>query len=576
MKKKFIIILIIVLFIFTGGFLFIKFYYLKAKDFSADASKEKSILDLRPSVIAKLQQLVKDGSNGLYILSIEKIDPDLISSKLDVINASIHIDSTVMLQLDSQKKLPDDIFTIHFDSLHIDGIGIADLLHQTRVDITGIHISTPLIEVFHKTRAYNKEERAHNDSLSLYQRIKGQLSKISIGHINIDNGTFIDHDMAHPKTVTKFKDVTIRINDLLIDSSTQFDANRFLFAKQATIEAGNYISATPDSLYYFKAGAISISAAQHQITLLNISLDPRFSREQFESKSHYRKEMYQIQVPKITLNDIDWWAMMNREKFIAKEAAIAGGVFKIFLDRSLPSNPAIQINNFPQQLLMKIPIPVSVNNLALKNVNISYEEYNPDAKKGAVVYFDNINARLNNASNIMTEMKKDPIADFSGSCLFMHHIPMNAKLSLDLINYKSGKFTADLHMGTLDNLIINPVAEALGLVSIKSGEMQEGTAHISGSNLNTKCKLAISYTGLKISLLKKTDENGQVKKKHLTDFIANTFLIKKENPAEGKELRQPDFSMERGHHRNFFSTIWVTITTGFLKTIGAPVKFAKL
>jgi hypothetical protein len=572
MKKKIAIILALVLLIIAGSYVFIKYNFLKAKDFKPDTSKQKSIIDLRPSIIAKLQQLVKDGSNGLYILSIEKINPDVFASKLDIVNTSIHVDTAAMLQLDSLKRLPDDIFTIRFDSLHIDGIDIVDLLHRNRINITGINISKPVIEVYHKTRAYNKEEREINDTLSLYHRIKGQMNKIGIGRINIDNGTFINYEIAHKKRVTRFNDITIRINDLLIDSSTQFDANRFLFAKHATIDAKNYMIPTPDSLYYFKTGAISISAEQHKIILLNVELNPRGSRKQFESKLHYRNEMYHIVLPKVTMNDVNWWAMMNHEKFIVKKAEIAGGLFTIFLDRSLPHNSAIQVDNFPHQMLMKIPIPVSVTNLTLKHVNVSYEEYNPDAKQGAIAYFDNINGRLIYASNINADIKKYPVAKFSGNGLFMHHIPMSARFTFNLSKYKTGEFTADVHMDTLDNLTVNPLAEPLGLFSIKSGKMQQGSAHIEGNNLNSKCKLAISYTGLHINPLKKADENGQLKKKHVTGFIANVFLIKNANPLNGKELRQPDFSVERDHHGNFFNMIWITILTGILKTIGIPVK----
>src|SRR5450759_958005 len=128
MRKKLMIIGAILFLLIVGGYLYIRFGYLKAKDFKPDTSKQKSIIDLRPAIIAKLQQLVKDGSNGLYILSIEKTEPHVLSSKLDVLNASIRIDTAAMFYLDSLKLLPDDIFTFHFSTLHVDGIGIDDCL----------------------------------------------------------------------------------------------------------------------------------------------------------------------------------------------------------------------------------------------------------------------------------------------------------------------------------------------------------------------------------------------------------------------------------------------------------------
>jgi hypothetical protein len=59
--------------------------------------------------------------------------------------------------------------------------------------------------------------------------------------------------------LTKFNDITIRMNDILIDSSTQYDASRFLFAKHAVLETRNYTFPTPDSLYYVKLGKISLT-----------------------------------------------------------------------------------------------------------------------------------------------------------------------------------------------------------------------------------------------------------------------------------------------------------------------------
>ena len=64
----------------------IRFSVLQSRDFKPDTTKSKSILDLRPQLIAKLQQLVKDGSNGLYNLSIGKIEPHISSGGVDMNN----------------------------------------------------------------------------------------------------------------------------------------------------------------------------------------------------------------------------------------------------------------------------------------------------------------------------------------------------------------------------------------------------------------------------------------------------------------------------------------------------------
>ena len=115
------------------------------------------MLDLRPAIIAKLQQVIKDGSQGLYILSVEQLQPDVLASKLDVIDGTISIDTAAMRQLDKVKKLPDDLFHIKFHSLHIDGIGIPDLLNKKTIDIDRVYLNNPVINIYHKARPYNQE-----------------------------------------------------------------------------------------------------------------------------------------------------------------------------------------------------------------------------------------------------------------------------------------------------------------------------------------------------------------------------------------------------------------------------------
>jgi hypothetical protein len=572
MRKKLVIIGAILFLLIVGGYLYIRFGYLKAKDFKPDTSKQKSIIDLRPAIIAKLQQLVKDGSNGLYVLSINTLEPHLLSSKLDISNASIRIDTAAMHQLDSLQLLPDDIFTFHFSTLHIDGIGIDDLLHKDRIEITGIQVTDPMIDVYHKKRSYNEAEREQNDSLTLYERLKGQLKKVEIKKIDVMNATYTNHDIAKHK-MAKFNAVSILVNDLLIDSSTKHDKSRFLFAKHTTIQTKNYSMPTADSLYFFKIGSISIAGEQHSITAKDVELVPRLTRKQFETKLKSREDMYHFAFSKIILNSIDWLAIINNEKLGSKHIEISGGMFSDFLDRSVQSSPAIEMNNFPHQLLMKVPFKVSVDRLDIKNVNLSYEEHNPLSDQNGTVYFDNINGRMNHVSNIPAEIKLHPVANFSATALFMHHVPMSAKFTFNLAKIKTGEFTADIIMDTLDNITINKISEPLGLFSVKTGQMQHAAGHIDGNNFNTKGKIAMQYNNLHIKPLKKDkEEKGKLKKMTVTGFIANALFIKNENP-KGNELRQPEFTVQRGNHANFFNLMWTTILTGILKTIGVPVKF---
>src|SRR3954464_15888217 len=119
MKRTVYIIIATVVFLAAAGLLYIHFSSKQSKDPKLQIPKAQSAVDLRPLIVKKLQQLVKDGSDGLYDLSIEKLEPDISKSQLDVINAKLTPDSAALQKLDSAKKAPDDIYKISLQALHI-------------------------------------------------------------------------------------------------------------------------------------------------------------------------------------------------------------------------------------------------------------------------------------------------------------------------------------------------------------------------------------------------------------------------------------------------------------------------
>jgi hypothetical protein len=94
--------------------------------------KFRSSTDFEPLIKEKLQQLVKDGSNGLYKLDVERINVDILEEQIIVLNASLNIDSARLIQLDQQQQAPNDVYKIAFKNLVIEGIGPDDLLKKEK------------------------------------------------------------------------------------------------------------------------------------------------------------------------------------------------------------------------------------------------------------------------------------------------------------------------------------------------------------------------------------------------------------------------------------------------------------
>ena len=224
---------------------------------------------------------------------------------------------------------------------------------------------------------------------------------------------------------------------------------------------------------------------------------------------------------------------------------------------------------------MRIPVPVSIKEMHIRNCNLAYSEHNPGMDKTGTIYIDDMNGEVTNITNMPEQIKKQNLLVIKSSGLFMHKIPMTNGFVFDLSKYKTGNFTMDLNIGKLDSSVLNPITEPMGEFMIKKGSIQKGIAHVTGDNFKATGKGELLYKNLYLIGLKK-DKNkpSGIKKKSIISFLGNVFLIKNNNPEKGKEPRVVDFNLKRESKTTFFSLVWGSIYSGILKTIGLPQSFA--
>jgi hypothetical protein len=541
----------------------------QAKDTTVQAKPSESFLDLKPKLIEKLQQLVKQGSNGLYNLFIHELKPNILNSTVRISNASLVPDTAAMKELEQSKNLPDEIFKIKADSIWIDGLGIKDILSKDVIDVKTIHILQPTIDVYSKKHSYNQG----SSPKTLYQRLMNQMRHIGIGKVIIEKGTLISH---HPenKPNTRFNDIAINLTNIVIDSTTQFDENRFLFAKDAQLTMKNYAVPTSNNLYSFKIGVISVAATKQLLVAKNITLEPHFSKSEFQKHIKTQLERYVVSIPSIEFRNTNWWNLINNEELQADFAEINNVDLSVYLDRRLPSDGGMR-KSFPHQLIMKIPLKLNIKKIKVNNLDLTYEEFSTLSNRTSTIYIDNLQGTISNLTNLPQVIKRNKTTTVISSGIFMHVAPAQLTLHLDLSNYKSGAFSADFKSTKVfDGTIVNSISEPSGLFMVKRGKLKELVAHITGNNYKASGDVLMLYNNLHITPMKKDPQNpDELKKKSVTSLIANSLVLKDENPSKNGDVRKENASFTR-KSGTFFNLVWKTIFVGILKTIGAPEKLA--
>ena len=559
MKRSNIILLSIALLIVAAYFI-IRFYLQSNVDQDQKAPDES--LDLRPLFIAKIQQLVKDGSKGLYHIEIDSMDVDLLQSQVILRKVNLRHNNTVLRALDSLQQTPDAVFNASFDSLRIEGINLDDVVNGKSIDLQEIYVHKPTIEIYHQVKSSSRSV----DSVTLYDRLMKNMERIAIGRVTIHQGQVVNHTKKENKR-TVFDDIAISLNNILIDSSTEHATDRFLFAKEATISLDNYEMKSNDDDYITKIGSLKITAPEKKIRLTNVSFRSRYSRKEFQKGLTHQKEQYDFSTPSVTIHNINWWTLMHDSVFVADELTLSGGQLKIFLDRSLP-RPKSKMGKFPHQLIMKLPFKIDVNRARIEKFRLRYEEFNPKTDDTGLVQFDDIDLAISGISNRLQERRRKSEINVTGSALFAN-VPVKAKFHFDLLNHKSGRFSASFSAGEFEANVVNKISQPLGLMKFEKGRINKLDVTMSGDEKKAKGTVLLLYNDFKISIYEPEKNKEGFDKKSFLGFIVNSFVVKNNNPSGNKPPRNPTVDFTRNPQTGFFNLVWKTTLSGILKTVGA-------
>jgi len=553
MKKAILITLLVLAVIAVGGYIYLK---------------NRKLADFEPAIKDKLQSLIIKATDSLYRLEFDTLDADVVNSKLTVVNARLVPDSIVAARMEAMGTRPEDIFSIKLDTLAVAGIDLGDFTRNKKIDLDTLYINGPAIEVYHKKPT--GVPKVSTNMQAIYQKLAQQLNRLSIKKLYIKNMHMVHHNYLANKPAKKIdlKNIDIVLDSILMDSTTITDTTRFMFAKNAQVTLVKLQLPTADSLYYIKLDSFALNAVKNTADLRRFSLKGRYSKEVYGKHVTAQKDLYNINVNTIRLQNINWGHLLTGEDLAADNIIASNGTVNIYCDRRLPAPPS-KLGHYPHQMLMKDSIPIRIKALTLDGFDVVYEEFNPNSGQAGKVIFKNTSATITNITNDKGIIAGNSNMKATGSAMFMGITKVKATFLFNLARVKEGMFTTDASMDGMDATQLNPICEALGRFSIKQGNIKGLNAHIEGDNFGARGTVTFLYDDLKIDILKKdNNDSTQLKKRGLISFIANAFVIKKSNPTRNLGIRTEQCQFTRNPTKSFFNLVWKTVEDGIKKTAG--------
>jgi hypothetical protein len=527
----------------------------------------------KPLLTKKIKDSVYEGSKHLYRINFQDIRLNLLTGTAVLDNVSLSPDTAVFNKLKTLRLAPVHLFQLKLKKLQINRVSVLTAYFKKRVEINSIVLEQPSIDMIR--HEVPKRTDTLKDERTLYQLISKTLRSVRVKTIKIVDADFAYVNGRTLKPLNSVKHFSVNVKDLLIDSLSQFDSTRVYYARDIAFKLTGYRSLGKDKMYTMKIDTIAGSMAEKMIRIKGFQMIPMYPDLAFTRKYKYGKDRYDLNFDEINLAGVDFMKLNDEGSLYARSLKIGPARAGIFVNRELPPPPNFdKVRNFPHVAIRRIPMPTAIDSVIIKNVDVAYTEYNPISEKKGTVYFQNLTGRITNLTNDSSRLAKDNHAIASLSALVMKTSRIDVRINFNLTD-KNAAFHYKGSVGPMNMLVLNPMAKNMGLVEIERGKMQKTEFDIRANSKGSSGTVRFYYTDLKVKLLSEAENGKAPKKKGFLSFLANTLLIKNNNPDKGETPRVARTTFTRTPAASFFNELWKGVFIGIREIVGLgaiPVK----
>lgn len=487
----------------------------------------------------QLPKIILQNNTTPYHITYEKI-------KIDLFSATIYASNIVVTPKQKLKKSDTKIgIYSKIESITINNYKLRSFLFDDIIKAKSITIDQP------KVILYKKDIKAINNAKSLRTEVLDPFQKIIIvSNIYVNKGTFSIISTKTNKPILSCQNILTVIEGIFIDDKTLKDKIPFLFQKYFF---------NCDSLYYkpnkfYTIKATEIRTSNHTLQIKKFEYLPEYNRSQFVQKISKEKDLFTIKATSIAINNMDW-GFKNDVFFFNANSLIFDDLNVNIYRNKLPEDDLLKKPLY-NTLLRKIPFPLKVDTLLIRNSKLVYEEEIDFEKGPSILTFDRFNIKANNIRSGYG-LKKAADLDIKINCVFMKNSPLKIHWTLDILDPKDG-FRIK---GNIENFNIQALSKFTRpyINTSFTGVFKTFDFDITGNDKNATGTAWLAYKDLKVTFYKKNNPNKEAKIKNI---LAN-LIVKKDSDGKTKKA---EIELERIPEKSFYNFLWRNIAE-FLKEI---------
>ncbi|WP_053970427.1 hypothetical protein [Mangrovimonas sp. ST2L15] len=434
---------------------------------------------------------------------------------------------------------------LEMKSLFLDGIGFMKYLTKNDVLVQDIHLDKPRITYFHDTKIPNDSLKSNgiNNLKQLVSLEKIKVTDCFINVLNRENDSLL-------LQVDKFQ---MNFNEVVMDDAS--------IKEKIPVKVGSYGLSFKD-LYFrlndFENIEVEKGAFESdEIRFENLALYTKYDRETMNKMISKERDHYNLVCDSISV-DAPKFGFNKDEVFYfnSPQVSIMDADLKVYRNKLLADN--LKIKKLYSEVIRNFKFQLNLEEVLVKNANISYTEKVKAENKGGTVSYSEIYATIKKLGNTY---KSPEMTSVNVDAKFFGKTPLKVTWTFD-VNNLSNAFQFQADIGHLNASQLNHFTQPNMNIKV-NGELKNTQFTINGNNDYSHIDLRIKYDDFDVVALRK---DGKEKNKFLSGVLH--VFVKNDSKHDGKAYRTASKDqVQRDKTKSVFNFIWKTIESALMKVM---------
>lgn len=434
--------------------------------------------------------------------------------------------------------------TIKAAKIQVKGVSYWTLLAKKDVKIDKVSIDQPVVQLQEKEQA---QERDSSETIDFDQ-------KITLKEIEITNGSFLSEK---ENTISlEFEKFDAKVFDLKTDKE-QIQQNIPLQYGDYQIE-GSGLTYLMNQLQTLKVDRYKID--EKDGTFKNFEILPNYTREKYVEVIPYEKDLMDISIDQITLKDYVLDLETENGKLTCSVLNLAHPKVSIYRDKLVEDDP--NEKQMYSRMLRELDFKIGVDELNVENAHLSYEEVQEKTEETGQVFFDEMNVKATDITNIDMNKKDFPRTNVTIENLFYGTAPMKVNWNF-AINDPEDHFSIKGAAQDIPLDSVNKFFVPAYHMQAKGKNFEQMDFDYQGDYKSADGLFKLVYEDLEIEALKKDGES----KNKFVSFFADLFTNDSNKAQDANDQEVEISDVERDDKRSFWNYFWTCTMEGLKKTI---------